>query len=161
MYVIWLKNDVEKRLAALKEQGLLGDVEVKTHSNSGKKYLNIYEDVFDPTMDALNIPEELIEKVTLRDRIYRGFRMEGIYRNEGATLMVKTEGRTRSDMMGNYIEHEEWQDISVAAPNLEKLRIIYTLVRQNKLSPEENWDDVQKFPLSAGAPTETETKTIA
>ena len=152
---IWLKNGAEEQLAALKEQGLLGDVRAETHRNSGKKYVTVYEDVFDPTSDV-NIPEELIEKVTLKNRIHRGFRVEGIYRHEGATLMVRTESRVHSEMMANSIECEEWQEISVAAPNVEKLKTIYTLVRQSKLAPEENWDDVRFSPPPAPAETETE-----
>ena len=153
---IWLKNGVEEQLAALKEQGLLGDVRVETHRNSGKKYVTVYEDVFDPASDV-SFPEELVEKVTLKDRIHRGFRIEGIYRHEGATLMVKTESRVHSEMMADRIEREEWQEISVVAPNVEKLKAIYTLVRQSKLAPEENWDDARFSPPPAPAKTEAET----
>jgi hypothetical protein len=153
---IWLKNGAEEQLATLKEQGLLGDIRVETHRNSGKKYVTVYEDVFDPASNV-NFPEELIEKVTLKDRIHRGFRVEGIYRHEGATLMVKTGSRVHSEMMADHIEREEWQEISVAAPNVEKLKSIYTLVRQSKLAPEENWDDAHFTPSPTPAETETET----
>ncbi len=153
---IWLKKGVEEQLATLKEQGLLGDVRVETHRDSGKKYVTVYEDVLDPVSDV-NFPEELIERVTLKDEIHRGFRVEGIYRHEGATLMVKTRSKVHSEMMADHIEREEWQIISVAAPNMEKLKTIYTLVRQSKLAPEENWDDARFSPPPAPAETEAET----
>lgn len=153
---IWLKNGAEEQLATLKEHGLLGDIKVETHRNSGKKYIMIYEDAIDPTAD-INIPDKFIRKVTLKDKIYRGFCIEGIYRHKGATLMVRTESRVHSEMMATNIEREEWQEISITAPNVKKLKIIYTLVRQKKLAPEEKWDDINFSPPSAPAETETET----
>ena len=160
---IWLKDGVrrEERLAALKEQGLLGDVRVETHRNSGKKYIATYEDAFDPTADVPNIPDELIEKVTLKDRIYRGLRTEGVYRHEGAVLLVKSRVEVHSEMMADKIEREEWQDISVSAPNAAVLKAIYTLVRQGKLAPEENWEqDVLDVPRVT-TPAETKEKATA
>ncbi|MDP2860186.1 MAG: hypothetical protein Q8N98_00565 [bacterium] len=139
-------------------QGLLGDVKADTSRNAGRKYISIYGDVFDPTTDVPNIPDELIEKVTYKDRIYRGFRTEGVYRHEGAEMVVKTEVKVHSEMMADTIEREEYQEINVSAPSIEALKAIYTLVRQGKLAPEENWEqDVLDVPR-ATTPAETEEK---
>ncbi len=159
MYICWLKDGVEERLAALKEQGLLGDVIVNTCRNSRRKYVNVYEDVFDPAAEIPNIPEELIERVTLKDNIYRGFCVEGVYRHEGATLLVRNKSEAYRDGMGDYAVREELQRISVSAPNVEKLKVIYTLVRQRKLAPEENWGDAHSPPPPVPAEIKAETTT--
>lgn len=155
---IWLNDGAEEEIEALKEEGRLGDVRVDTAHSSGKKYLSVYGNIFSPTVGVLDVPEELIERVTFQDRIYRGLRTEGVYHHEDATLLVKTEVRVHSEMMADRIEREEWQDISVSAPNMEKLRAIYTLVRQGKLSPDENWgDDAPPTPPSDAQEGESET----
>lgn len=153
---IWLKKGAEERLATLKEQGVVGEVRIEIHRNSGKKYLSLYEDPFNPTADLPEIPEELIEKVTLQDRIYRGFRFEGIYRHEGATLLIKTRVNCEKVYTrdSEYAYREEWQDISASAPSAEELKAIYTLVRQGKISPDENWEDNAQPALPVIAPPE-------
>lgn len=154
---IWLKVGAEEQLATLKEQGLLGDVRVETNRNTGKKYISVYGDVFDPTEDVPSVPINLIEKVTLRDCIYRGLRTEGIYRHEGAEMVVKTRVRVHSEMMADTIEREESQEVSISAPSVDVLKMIYTLVRQGKLAPQENWEERTPITPSATAPA-VETK---
>jgi len=40
---------------------------------------------------------------------------------------------------------------------MEKLKTTYTLVRQSKLAPEENWDDARSTPPPASTEAEVET----
>jgi hypothetical protein len=155
---IWLKTGAEEQLASLKEQGLLGDVRVETHRNSGKKYI-VIEDAIDPASNV-NVPEGLIERVTLKEIIYRGLRAEGIYRHRDATLRVKTGRSVDPGTVEDRIQREEWQEISVAAPNVEQLKTIYTLVRQKRLPPEENWDDSWNSLLSPAPATTDAAETV-
>ena len=137
---IWLKDGAEEELDALREKGRLGEIRVSEHSSSGRKHLAIYEDPFDPTADIPDIPEDLIDRVTLQTRIYRGFRTEGLYHDEDAVLMVKSHVRVHSELMADKVEREEWQDINISAPNVAALVAIYTKVRQGQLAPDENWE---------------------
>lgn len=138
----WFRSDVEaeRELASLKEKGRVGDLRVDTDRETGQQYLAVYEDAFDPTATFPNIPSSIVARVTLKDRIYCGFRTEGIYRHEGAELMVKTHVQVHSEMMADRIEREEWQEVTVSGPNVTAVRNIYTLVRQGNLLPEEDWE---------------------
>ena len=135
---IWLKDGAGEKLADLKKQGLLGDVKVETNRDTGKKYVPIYGDVFDPAAAVPIIPTDLIERVTLQDRIHRGLRTEGVYRHDGAELVLKTDISFNSGPFDE--EDREYQNVNVSAPSVKLLKEIYTLVRQGKLAPEENWE---------------------
>ncbi len=142
MLYFWLKaadEDVDLKIVSLQEQGLLGNVRVEADWQTGKKYISFHGDFPNPVSEIPNFPVELIEKVTFKDRIYCGFRTEGIYRHDGATLMMRTEVAIHSEI-GHAAEREFWQDISVSAPNVVALAAIYSLVRQGMLAPEENWE---------------------
>lgn len=158
---IWLKKGAEENLVALKEQEILWDVKVETDRGTGKRYIHVYEDVFDPATEIPDIPTDLIERVTLKDVIYRGLRTEGVYHcGVGTVMVVKTEVKIHSEMMADTIEREEFQRISISAPSVEALKSIYTLVRQGKLAPEENWEGNTPIASPAHAPAdETEEVT--
>lgn len=153
---IWLKDDAEAELDKLKEQGLLENTHVQTKRGTGKKYITIHDDPMDPTSDDVSFLAPLTEKVTFKSTIHRGFRTDGIYRHEGATLLVRTQIRVHSELMCHNIEREVSQEISILAPSVEKLKAIYTLVRQGKLAPEENWGD-DALATSIPAADEAET----
>ena len=131
---LWLKQGAEEQLQAFKEQGLVGDLRVETDHISGKKYILTYTEVSDPTSEIAEALGDLTERVTAKDRIVSGLRAEGVYRHNGATLTVKTgmhsyEGYSR----------EVWQRVNISGPSVETVKAIYSLFRQGKLTPEENW----------------------
>lgn len=136
---IWLKKGAEKRLEELQQKGFLGkELKPETHRGTGRKYLRVYEEL-DPLPDAIP-EEELVECVTTKERIHRNFRPEGVYRHEGAELTVKTEVRIHSETSATNIEREEYQEFLISGPSVKAVRTIFTLVRQGKLAPEENWE---------------------
>ena len=129
----WLRPGTEEKLATLREQGLLGDVEVSLCKKTGRRYIVVYDDPMNPAMATLAIPQDVIDKVTYTDKIYADLRQQGIYRHRGGEMVVNTM-YDHSDEC-----HYEYQEIGISAPSLEVLKEIYTLVRQRKLEPEENW----------------------
>lgn len=143
---IWLNEKAKKQLKkrekewalGKKEFEFLGEIRVETHENSGKKYIDARcDNPIDPTFVFPNIPRELIEKITLKGRIDVSFRAEGIYRHDDAVLLLETHSwveRSDDDLVST-----TWQDVSVSAPSIEKLKTIYSLVRQGKLQPEDDW----------------------
>ena len=143
---VWLKAEAEAKLAALKEQGLWGDVRLDISRKTGQKYISLYESLSDPTAEIPNIPQELIERVTIKESIHTGFRTNGVYRCEeakGAELVAKTEVRVHSEMNANSIERETYQNISVSGPSFEAVKSIYSMFRQGRLLPDENWEAPQ------------------
>ena len=137
---IWLKEKGEKELKALQQKGVLGkNFRVDTNDDTGKKYLSIYEEELDPLLGI--IPEEIVERVTMKEKIYRNFRPEGIYHHEGAELVVKTEVMIHSNIYVKKIERDEYQDLSISGPSVKVVKTIYSLVRQKKLDPDENWGE--------------------
>ena len=135
---IWLRLGAEKKLMAARKLGVAENIKVEIDRPTGKKYVEVHGDVFFPTTEIPYISSDLIERVTFKDVIWRGLKTEGIYRHRGAELVVKTGPRHNPTPS----EPGEIQEIAVSAPNLESLREIYTLVRQGKLAPEENWEFV-------------------
>lgn len=140
MYYIWLKENVLKEIEKLKKKEKMGDLKVEKDKESGKSYIAIWEDIFSPVTEFPNVPEELIERVTVKEhKIYKGLRKEGIYYHEGTTLMVTTIINVYSEMMAESVEVEEYQYINVSAPTIEKLKVAFSMLRQGKLTPDENW----------------------
>ena len=143
---LWLKQGAEEQLQFFKEQGLVGDLRVITDDSSGKKYINTYTEVGNPINEIVECLGDLTEKVTSQNRIYRGFRAEGVYRHNGATLMAKTSG--------NFHDHlqESWQWVNISGPSIEAVETIYSLFRQGKLAPEENWENDATIAPPVSAP---------
>ncbi|MDP2930693.1 MAG: hypothetical protein Q8N56_03770 [bacterium] len=162
MLYFWFKKGAEEGIKALRQQGLLGEkLEVKTDGDSGRKYISVYEDPSNPASEIPSIPEELIEKVTIKDyHIYQGFRTEGIYRHEGAVLMLKIHIEIERDFKGGGMERLEWQDVSISAPSVETLKAIYTMVRQGKLKPEEDWEHYSPKEIGSGVSLSPDEKTV-
>ncbi len=105
---------------------------------------------------APDISGDLVERVTWSETINRGFRTEGLYRHERAELVVKTEEETDYDGMDK--TRTSHQVISVSGPSVDTARKIYSLVRQLKLQPEENWE---VKPEKKEPPKEPATETAA
>lgn len=133
---LWLKESAEKKLDP-KEWC------IRTH-RTGAKYVEVSGAVDEFIVGIPSIPQEFIERVTLKDTIYRGSRNEGVYRHNGATLVVK------SSTYFSAFDQVACQDITVGAPTICALVAIYTLVRQGKLLPEENWEGR----ISSATPTQ-------
>ena len=143
MLYIWLKN-AEEQLGAL--NGFIKDSRI-----AGKKYVLVNEDICDPTAEIPDIPVNLIEKVTLREIIFTGLRTEGVYRLNGAEMVIRT-----TPLNGEYNGY--CQSIHASAPSVESLKKIYTLVRQGKLDPGENWEENTPIITTAPAAPAVETE---
>ncbi len=99
-------------------------------------------------MDLRPIPGVIttaIERVTGEESIFAGFRSNGLYRAGGATRSVTT---CVMEIEGTY------QHISVSGPTIESVREIYSLVRQGKLAPAEDYEAPESW--RAPAPSELE-----
>lgn len=145
---LWLKQGAEKQLQVLKEQELVGDLRMEIDRTSGKKYIKTYIELGDPTSEIAEVLSELVERVTVKERIFRGFRVEGVYRHNGATLTVRTETRSLE-----YLQ-EVWQWVNISSPSVEAAKAIYSLLRQGKLTPDENWEEHIPLTQPATKPAE-------
>ncbi|OGH90381.1 MAG: hypothetical protein A2469_01220 [Candidatus Magasanikbacteria bacterium RIFOXYC2_FULL_40_16] len=132
---IWLRPDAVEKLEDLKKQGILR-VGVELDNRTGKPYVSLYWDIIDPAAPDLSVPQEIVERVTIRETIYRGFRTEGLYRHCEVELMVKTGVKSKGP--GDCVE---CQEVSASAPDVDQLRGAYSLLRQGKLQPCERWED--------------------
>ncbi len=124
MMCLWFKDGSDAWLDDREEDG---HPRLRTEvDHRGNLFMKFPEEPCDPTAPDLNIFNPIIAGVTYRGVISQGLRHDGIYRLDGAVLMVHSTS-------------SGFQDIRVKAQSLEKLRTIYTLVRQGKLKPEEDW----------------------
>lgn len=143
-------------------------VRVKTCPVSDKKYIEAAVCIMDPSMNLPPIPENLLERITAVERIFRRLRTEGLYRRNGVTLTATTrfhnitpkESQT-TVLPGMWFSSEslvvECQDICVSAPNLVVLQEVYSQFRQGKLKPTENYEldsDYEANPSESAAPAE-------
>ncbi len=83
------------------------------------------------------IPSDWIERATLIDRLFAQdeFRSSGIYRWRKGVLEIRTsciEERLKSEIC-------LYQTIQASASDISTLESLYSLVRQGKLLPKENW----------------------
>ena len=134
-----LKTDLEKS-ELMGELKALGFETTGEDSKTGRLYLEFYGDPLSPTVEIPEVPKELVAFVTHRERIYRGFRLEGIYVKGESQLLVRTQRRVIDTITGSNIEVDEWQDLDIRAPSIEELIEIYKLVRTGELQPESDWE---------------------
>ena len=131
---IWLKKKAVARFQEFeaispKDHSVVGifvekwGVRVKYCDYSGRWFVDYNEDLSLPP----DIPVEAIEKYTLIDRIGRGLRSDGVYSYGSAKLVAKTLDGTR-------------QDISISGYSAADVSNAYTLFRQGKLQPTEDWE---------------------
>ena len=152
MMKVWLKDGAKEQLAVLQKRGLFPKIEVST-DNTWKDFIYIYEDLFNPTINIPDVPKEMVEKFTFEERISSNLRAEGIYRHGGAEMLIKIVAEVHDDSSiypGTDLKWEILQKISISAPSVASLKEIYTLMRQGKLSPVENWETnpVNTLPVS-------------
>ena len=110
--------------------------EISLLSEKGRRYINIYY----PHSDSIpEIPKDLIECVTLVDsEVYGVLRRQGVYRHREGKLVVDTHKSTKD---GSY-----FQGMEGSGPTIASIMEIYSLVRQGKLWPEEDWEAPQIVP---------------
>lgn len=124
---VWLKGTELVYDVARKVQ-----ITTRTDCVTQKRFVDVHDGI-NPIACFPDIPEELIEKFTFKEKIGRESTdiREGIYRLEGDE---NTELQIRE--MPGYIKEKY---ISISSKSLGSLRKIYSLVRQGKLEPVENW----------------------
>jgi hypothetical protein len=99
------------------------------------KYLDIS---FPDSEPPLDVPQDLIECVTLREGEILGYlRRQGVYKRDGSRLVLETHQYTK----GGY-----FQNMEGSGPTIASLMELYSLVRQGKLWPEEDWEAPQSAP---------------
>jgi len=136
---LWLKDRMEERLEELKKQGRIGNLSLHVDNLSGKKYVFDTVHVGDPTSTIPEALNELVEQVTVRETIHTGFRYDGIYRVDDAVLTASHTGDS--------------QELRISGPSVESVNTIYSLFRQDKLQPEENWGNAQVIEPAAARET--------
>lgn len=108
---------------------------VKTDDSKKKNYLDDGRDIqaIITGVPSFSVPKEFVEKITIREKLTFPAK-EGIYRHDDATLVIKRVGAIAfGDNKGC--------ELSIGAPNVDTLMTIYTLVRQNKLAPDDDWGE--------------------
>lgn len=150
---IYFKVGSEKKLEELfpKDSNFAStQLKIDVDKATKESFARVYEDPFDPTFKMPVIPAELIDRFTVRDiqiDNHRGFRTEGIYQLNGATLRCSQKANVhRSDdgMFGKSEEVVMQQIVDISAPTYTALCSIYHQFRQGKLSPTENWESPQE-----------------
>lgn len=108
-------------------------------AGSSRAFVQYNFDPLDPTimLPVLPIAEHELEQVTCRLIVYDSFSQEGIYRENGVTLQVKTVVDVQG--IGDGSRVLICQQFNFSAPNIEALRTVYTRVRQGDLDPIEPW----------------------
>ncbi len=103
---------------------------------SGKEYVDFNEwNIDDLDIGISQVLDDLLEKVTYNGHIHRDvqIRTKGVYRHQEAILTVTDSFlRDGSDAPETYFK--------VIGPSLKSIQVIYTLFRQGKLTPNENWE---------------------
>lgn len=150
---IWLKpgQGILDVIESDKNAGKLPKyIRVETHKGTDEKYIISYVVPCDPTNKFPTIPAQYYDRVTFWQEIHTNFRAEGVYRHKGAEMLLTNKTKypaIRSTVGKN--EPEILQEIKILARTLEDMVEIYSLVRQGKLLPAENWEQ----PAVASAPS--------
>lgn len=110
--------------------------EIKTSVNYDRKSRRFYVEI-DTILSFSTIPPDWTERATLTDFLFAPdeFLLPGIYYWEEGVLEIKTsciEGILKP-------EFRLYQTIKASAPDIFTLKSFYSLVRQRKLLPKENW----------------------
>ena len=98
-----------------------------------------YHDIrFPDSEPPLEIPQDLIECVTLKDsEVLGALRRQGVYRRAEGRLVVETHKYTKGGF---------FQEMEASGPTIPSVLELYSLVRQGKLWPEEDWEAPQGVP---------------
>ena len=130
---LWIKDGFEEQVEALliveKPNRFVG---IFTDVLSGRKYIETYSNIGDPTIKIRPDLLALMAEITVHDNAVGHSYQEGIYRFEGVTIMVRTTSWNQSLPCS--------QSVYISSPiSLEKLQRIYALFRQGRLTPVERW----------------------
>ena len=127
----WDIEDVKKTLAP--------KFNVVIDPQSGRGFVQFNVDPLDPTapLPELLGTREGVKEVTCRVLVNDNFSQEGIYRNHGVTLQVKTVVEVHG--LGDGSRVFICQQFNFSGPSIEAIRTVYTNVRQGILKPQEPW----------------------
>lgn len=128
---LWLKN----RDCVAGYSGKHFDVRTGLGPHGTEAYFISVSDPCDPTrfMPSEEILQNVVH-VTCRITITRGLRTDGVYRHDWAELMAKT---INQGSVSNCV----WaQELTIMGLTVKAVDEIYSLFRQGKLEPEENWE---------------------
>lgn len=142
---IWLKDGPETdawaaEFAARVEHGRGVPVKVEKDGTTGRRCIFVNSSPWSPSARIPAIPAELVEEVTVRDRLLGGFRREGIYRHADAELMAKLDLQNAREGIVEVVD--------IRAPSVEAAREIYQAFRRGELTPVEIWDTPEKDSMS-------------
>lgn len=117
-------------------------------AQSDRAYVQFNADLLDPTVFVpTQLPgidmKNFVESVTCRLVIDDNFCQEGIYRDCGVTLQVKTD--IDSAGFGDSSKTFVCQRFNFSGPSIKAIRTVYTNARQGLLKPQEAWTG-NKFP---------------
>lgn len=93
----------------------------------------LYIEVSDLAPDVSSGLAPFVTRVTVMERIYAGFRTEGVYEIGTATLWLKNSHEETGN--GYDCQTRDCQDIEIYAPSIESARAIYEEVRTGMLAP--------------------------
>ena len=111
-------------------------MEFPSYTKEGSRYFDISFPDRDPMPE---IPESLIKCVTMHQgEVYGLLRRQGVYEYGGSRLVVKTHKHTKD---GSF-----FQSMEGSGPTTVSMMEIYSLVRQGKLWPKEDWEAPQTVP---------------
>lgn len=157
--IIWCKPEVTQEqlinLGFLVEKGLTktGQIIQKGEVYGNPTTLSIFlRDITDPTDRYPEIPQDIIDKVTMRDRIYSGFVSEGIYEHKTCTIKVEYQDT------GNRPN----QFICIAGDSIADVKEAHSMLRTGMLDPKQEWNGIRphdKPKASSSEPSEEESET--
>ncbi|MFA4831601.1 MAG: hypothetical protein WC618_05585 [Patescibacteria group bacterium] len=142
---IWLKpgQGIVDLIEMDKKEGKLPrNLKVETDHDTGEKVITSDVELFDPTSKLPAVPAQYFDRVTYWGIIEGYLRTEGVYRHHGAEMLLVTKKTYTSN------DSEIYQEARILARSLESLQEIYSLVRQGKLLPVEDWEQ----PIQEAAP---------
>ncbi len=118
--------------------------EFRVDKTNGIPYVHLDWELFNPQLSRAMPEQRLISAVTYTESHNDGFRLEGLYEFEGALARVVTHTRN--------------QVIFIAAPTLDKVKNMYTSIRNGELTPFTLW---HLYSPQSQEPTPAENETTA
>lgn len=158
----YFKDKEVRRLIFRVEAEKLRHATVK--QSEGQFYVEQQDDLTAPAIDVL---QKWIGLVTVRETLTTNFRWDGVYKLGDTTLTAETQSYLRRTQYEEVVpDHDfdperwdyrpsppevvkeayEWdkkQMVRIAGPSMEDVRRLYSLFRQGRIEPEENWEASQ------------------
>jgi hypothetical protein len=137
----------------IKEVRRLEKLEVRSDEGSDD-YITIYDDPLDPASAIPTVARKYVKRVSFIDKLFAGFRTNGIYKFKGATARIETVEDTGGLGINQF--NRRYQTISISAGSVKTLREIYIKVRAGELRPKHNWGDAEFEPEADRTSAEAE-----